>query len=117
MRKFIGVVAASLLCVGCATTPSLYQWEDYQPQVYKYLKDEGKSKEEQIIILEKGLQKIQATGKTPPPGYHAHLGLLYYEVGRGAEAVQQFQTEKALFPESTKYMNFLLNKMQNKGEK
>lgn len=117
MLKLISVFAASLLCLGCTTPSSLYQWEDYQPQVYKYLKDDGKTKEEQILVLEKGLQKIQANGKTPPPGYHAHLGLLYYEVGRAAEALQQFQTEKALFPESAKYMNFLLNKTQNKGEK
>lgn len=110
--KFFSILLSSLLCVGCATAPSLYQWEDYQPQVYAYLKDDGKSKEEQILKLEKGLQKIQAHGKSVPPGYHAHLGLLYYEVGRGAEAAQQFQTEKTLFPESTKYMDFLLNKIQ-----
>jgi hypothetical protein len=69
------LLAAGLL-QGCASgSKSLYQWEGYQPQVYAYLKGEG-SVEQQIAELEKGLQVIRARGNTPPPGYHAHLGML-----------------------------------------
>lgn len=100
---------SGLLLVGCAAAPNtLYQWEGYQSEVYAHFKGQGT--EEQIIALEKGLQKIQATGKTPPPGYHAHLGMLYASLGKGDQVMQEFQTEKALFPESASYMDFLLKK-------
>lgn len=104
-----GLLIASL--TGCATPqPPLYQWEGYQPQVYEYFKGEGNGPEAQIGKLEEGLQRIRAKGKTPPPGYHAHLGLLYAQLGKEDQLVQQLQTEKALFPESATYMDFLLRK-------
>lgn len=95
------------LLAGCAGPKTLYQWESYQPEVYEYFKGE-EPKEAQAEALERDLQKIKSTGKTPPPGYHAHLGLLYLSMGKDDQMVQQFRTEKVLFPESTPYMDFLL---------
>ncbi|MFJ2994126.1 DUF4810 domain-containing protein [Pandoraea sp. NPDC087047] len=92
---------------GCATQPNpLYDWEGYQPQVYEYFK--GESKEAQIIALERDLEKIKASNNAAPPGYHAHLGLLYASVGKSDKMVEQFQIEKTLFPESANYIDFLL---------
>ncbi|MCX7206660.1 MAG: DUF4810 domain-containing protein [Proteobacteria bacterium] len=100
---------ASVLLAGCSTPPkTLYQWEGYQPQVYEYLKGQGP--EAQIGILEADLQKIHAKGNRPPPGYHAHLGLLYSSIGKLDLVEKEFQTEKELFPESATYMDFLLKK-------
>jgi hypothetical protein len=98
---------ASGLLAGCSSPKTLYQWESYQPEVYEYFKGE-QPKEGQAEALERDLQKIRSTGKTPPPGYHAHLGLLYLSMGKDDQMVQQFRTEKTLFPESTPYMDFLL---------
>jgi hypothetical protein len=99
-----------LLVSGCASQPhGLYQWEGYQPQVYQYFQGTS-SKEAQIAELESGLQKIQASGKAVPPGYHAQLGLLYGQTGSGDRMVQEFQTEQTLFPESALYIDFLLKK-------
>ncbi|CAI8794656.1 DUF4810 domain-containing protein [Pseudomonas sp. fls2-241-R2A-110] len=98
---------ASGLLAGCSSPKTLYQWESYQPEVYEYFKGE-QPKEAQAEALERDLQKIRSTGKTPPPGYHAHLGLLYLSMGKDDQMVQQFRTEKTLFPESTPYMDFLL---------
>lgn len=106
-------VLVSALLVGCvAPQQRLYQWESYQPQVYEYLKGQGNGPEAQIAMLEKDMQKIRAKGGTPPPGYHAHLGLLYSQIGKDDQVVQQLRTEKALFPESTAYMDFLLKKFE-----
>ena len=107
---------AVALVQGCSSNRPqfLYQWEGYQPQVYAYLKGES-SFEEQIAALEKGLQVIRSRGNTPPPGYHAHLGLLYGQIGQGDQVVQQFRSEEALFPESKPYMAFLL-KQQTQQE-
>lgn len=100
-------LAASALLAGCSSPQTLYEWEGYQPQVYEYFKSET-PKEAQAEALEADLQKIRASGKAVPPGYHAHLGLLYLSMGKDDQMVQQLRTEKTLFPESGTYMDFLL---------
>lgn len=110
------VMPAALLLTGCVQQPKmLYQWEGYQAQVYEFFKGEG-STEEQIDELEKGLQLIRAKGNTPPPGYHAHLGMLYARLGRDDQVRQQFETEKTLFPESTRYIDFLMSRKELPNE-
>ncbi len=108
--NWLPATAAALLLAGCASsTPPLYQWTGYQPQVYEYFKGQ-KSPQEQIDALEKALQEIRGKGHTPPPGFHAHLGMLYASVGSEQQAEQELQAEKQLFPESSTYMDFLLKK-------
>jgi hypothetical protein len=107
LRVTAAAVVAGVLLGGCVQQPkTLYQWESYQPEVYQYF--EGESKEQQIEALERDLQKIRSTNRLAPPGYHAQLGLLYLNVGKDDQMVQEFKTEKALFPESAQYMDFLL---------
>lgn len=110
VRYVTPAILAVWLLAGCQSAPGLYQWEGYQPQVYSYLKGQNQGVEAQIIVLEAGLQKIRAKGAMPPPGYHAHLGLLYSVLGKDDQMVQQFETEMTLFPESRAYMEFLLKK-------
>ncbi|WP_085676479.1 MULTISPECIES: DUF4810 domain-containing protein [unclassified Pseudomonas] len=107
LRNCAGLVLGGLLLAGCSGPKTLYQWESYQPQVYGYLK--GDSKEEQVIALERDLEKIKAKNGAVPPGYHAQLGLLYSSLGKDDQMIQQFRTEKALFPESAAYMDFLMS--------
>jgi hypothetical protein len=94
---------------GCASPPqTLYSWGSYESQVYAHLK--GENREAQIEALERDQEKIEASGKTAPPGFYAHLGLLYAETGNDAKAVACFGTEKVRFPEATVFMDFLLKK-------
>ncbi len=105
------LLASALMLGGCATgTKPLYEWGSYQPQVYEHFK--GQAPEAQIQALEADLQKIAAHGATPPPGYHAHLGLLYGAAGQSDRATQSLLKERALFPESTIYVDFLLAKLK-----
>ena len=101
-----------LTLVGCAAPKqSLYQWGDYENQVYALYNDPGKSPvESQIEKLEADYQKARSTNKAVPPGFHAHLGYLYFKAGKDDQAFQSFQTEKALFPESGVYMDRILSK-------
>lgn len=110
-RLVVPIAAATVLLAGCAAqgTPPLYQWTGYQSEVYTYLKGE-KAPQEQIDGLEKALQEIQAKGHTPPPGFHAQLDMLYASVGNDDRAMQEFATEKQLFPESAAFMDFLMKK-------
>jgi hypothetical protein len=100
--------------VGCAAPKqSLYQWGDYESQVYSLYNDPGKSPiEAQIEKLEADYQTARSTNKAVPPGFHAHLGYLCFQTGKGDQAVQSFQTEKTLFPESAVYMDRILAKVK-----
>ncbi|QGZ62298.1 DUF4810 domain-containing protein [Paraburkholderia acidisoli] len=105
--------AASALLSGCATqtTPPLYGWDGYQPQVYDYL--QGKSSPQtQIAALEQSLQKMAAKGEAVPPGFHAHLGALYASAGKRDDAQRELLAEKSAFPESSAYMDFLLTNLK-----
>jgi len=107
-------LSSTVLLAGCVQNqPPIYQWEGYQSQVYSYFK--GDSKEAQITALEEGLQKIQAKNGAVPPGYHAQLGMLYMETGKGDQMAREFEAEKASFPESAQYMDFLLKNAKNGG--
>lgn len=111
IRAF-SVIGSALLFAGCATPKTLYQWERYQPQVYEYFNGQGKGPEAQISVLEEDLQKIRAKGNMPPPGYHAHLGMLYSQIGKDDRLVAELLAEKELYPESSAYMDFLLKKLK-----
>jgi hypothetical protein len=105
--------AAALLaaCVltGCANkTPPLYQWEGYQGSVDMYLRDSQLSPDAQVQLMESGLKKITAEGGRVPPGYRAHLGLLYAHQGKLDEFAEMVQLEKKQYPESGAFMDFLL---------
>jgi hypothetical protein len=117
LSKMLGVALLFLLVTGCANGPKpLYNWGNYQSDVYARFKATS-SPEQQIQSMEKTLQSPKS-GLPIAPGFHAHLGLLYGEVGRRAEMYEQFQTEKRLFPESTVFMDFLLAKAdKQKGNK
>jgi hypothetical protein len=101
---------------GCSTQRNIYHWGDYQPQVYEYLKGQGVSSKEQIIVMEKIIQQAKSKNKPLPPGFYAHLGLLELSEGNGDSARTSFEMERELFPESKDYMNFLLDRMNSNAQ-
>jgi len=103
--------AGLLLLAGCATNSSqpLYYWGSYQSMLYgHFTKEQGP--QEQIAALEAGLEKARAKSLPVPPGYHAHLGILYAESEQPDQMLRHFEAEKTLYPESAAYMDFLMRK-------
>lgn len=112
--KVLGAAVLIALTSGCATAPqTLYNWGSYQNQLYASLKADT-SPDKQILEMEKTLQ-TRKSDQPMAPGFHAHLGMLYGDVGRRAEMCEQFKTEKQLFPESAQFMDFLLAKAEPKA--
>ena len=108
------VAATAIGCVfaGCAEAPKrLYHWEGFQGQLYEYFKADSSSPDEQLRILGAQVEKARARGAALPPGFRAHLAMLYLRLGRDGEAKQELEAEKANFPESAQYMDFLLKRM------
>lgn len=107
-NKLIIATATLVLLSGCKTTEPLYYHGQYNNAVYSYFKAEDNSVLEQIQIIEELIQKAAAKGKNVAPGVHAHLGMLFFEVGNEAQGIEHFNKEKELFPESNQYIDFLL---------
>lgn len=108
MKRFVGLSALLALLTGCAE-PTIYSWGHYEDVIYVSYSAPGKmSPEMQVGKLEEDYQKARAANKPVPPGWHAHLGYLYFELGKSDQARQEFETEKANFPESAVFMDRLL---------
>ena len=103
----------SLSLVGCASGPkSLYSWGTYPQQTYLLLSvPEKTSPQEQIAKLEKDIEKAKAKNAAVPPGLYAHLGLLNLNLNNGPRALEYFELERQVYPESTVLMERLLKKM------
>jgi hypothetical protein len=114
----LALVMACAVLGGCAArAPSLYQWQDYQSHVDAYFRTDKLSPDVQMRMMEDDLRKIQASGAKPPPGYHAHLGLLYGQQGKLDQFAHQVEIEKQQFPESETFMDFLLRNFKKSTAK
>lgn len=109
MIRGVLVLAAGIVLTGCAAPQSRYEWGSYEEVVYaSYLARDDVPAEKQVELLEKDYQIARSANKHMPPGWHAHLGYLYYQVGRADQARQELMTEKAEFPESAVFVDRLL---------
>lgn len=109
----LAACAVALFITGCAQpVKPLYHWDGYQRQIYEHLKGEVQDPSAQLVQLQTFADRAKAAGNALPPGYRAHLALVQLRLGRDAEAAQWLAAEKASFPESTPYMDFLLSRMK-----
>lgn len=103
-----------MLLTGCAA-PTIYSWGHYEDVIYTMYKSPGEMPpERQVEILEADYQKARSQNKPVPPGWHVHLGYLYYQLGKADQALQEFETEKALFPESAVFVDRMLANLAKK---
>lgn len=106
--RVLAVTAVVGVLSACAQHKNMYSWQSYQPSVYAYLKDDGADHATQTLAMEKNIETARATNAELPPGFRAHLGMLYLKLGNGDKGVEQLEGEKAAFPESKPFMDFLL---------
>jgi len=110
------VLAATIvisLASGCAKPALLYRWGEYENLVYDmYAKPGEADPATQTAKLSADIARTEAEGQRVPPGVHAHLGYIYYSRGNVEQAYQEFAIEKELFPESTVFVDGILEKMK-----
>lgn len=111
MRKYLTIFCFGILLVGCSGgRQNLYTWDgEYERSMYQYLNEEGDLRT-QISNLQSSILRTKTRGGNIAPGLYAHLGVLYSAIGDDGKAKECFETEKTLFPQSRKYMEFLQNK-------
>jgi hypothetical protein len=107
--RFLALAASACLLAGCATKPTVYSWGNYEELIYaSYLSPADVPAEKQVEILERDYQAARSNNRRLPPGWHAHLATLYYQLGRVDQARQELLTEKAEFPESAVFVDRLI---------
>lgn len=107
--RALAIAALAGVLSACVQQPkSMYSWQSYQGSVYSYLKDDGGDYATQTLAMEKNIETARAANAELPPGFRAHLGMLYMKMGNGDKGVEQMQGEKAAFPEAAPFMDFLL---------
>lgn len=90
----------------------MYYWGQYENDVYlMYRAPDKATAERQIESMESDIEKARSEDKPLPPGFRAHLGFLYAQVGNLDRARALFTEEKKVFPESTRLMDHFINNL------
>lgn len=112
IKFFIAGVVSALVMTGCANRqPNMYYWGEYETLIYNMYIEEGTAEADvQIEKLTTDIGKARDAGKKVPPGVYAHLGFMYASKGNVNLAVDAFNQEKALFPESAKFIDGMMDR-------
>lgn len=110
--KVLAVLLFSGLISSCAS-PTKYYWGSYEDLIYTQYQEPGKATPEyQIEKLQADIQKAASKNQPLPPGFYAHLGYQYLQLGKAGEARRYFTAEKKYFPESSVLMDRFLKKLK-----
>lgn len=117
MLRPFGLGAALALAAGlsgCAEPPpQIYRWGIYEELIYDmYAKPGTADPDTQVVRLAEDISRTESEGKRVPPGVHAHLGYMYYLSGNAEAALDEFATERALFPESTIFVDGIFERLR-----
>jgi len=106
------------LMAGCATKQEIYYWGEYEQLIHDaYIKPGSADSATQIEKLNADIQKAEAMGKKVAPGIYAHLGFLYAVEGKDSQSKAAFRQEETLYPESTVFIEGMLNRARQNEEK
>jgi hypothetical protein len=108
--KLLGFAALVLFLTGCVQQQRMYYWGDYSNTLYQSKKNPS---EQSVLSHQQALESIvEESGKNKlriPPGVYAELGYIYFRQNRKELAIQFFNMEKQLYPESKLLMERLEN--------
>jgi hypothetical protein len=108
------IILISLLTVFSSCVSSTkYYWGEYENLIYTQYQEPGKvTPQYQIEKMRADMQKAASRNQPLPPGFYAHLGSQYLQLGKVAEARRYFTAEKKMFPESKVLMDRFLTKIK-----
>ena len=110
--SFFFSISSLLLFSSCAQTH--YAWNGYDQALYDHYKSPGE-REQYIEKLKIIIQRAEESGKIPP-GIYAEYGYTFYESGNHKQAIQYFQKESDLWPESRYFMAKMIRNAQLQGK-
>lgn len=113
MMKLMTTFMTALMLVGC-TTRTLYDWGEYEGQLYASYKDPSKI-EAMRVGLESHLETMRARGLKVAPGLYAELGTLYLQSGSTDQAIAMYVREREEWPESHNLMNAMIATLERRN--
>lgn len=106
-------IAFILALAGCAHEPPMYYFGNSSSTLYAYKKEPSdKSYMAMKHSLEFVIEYSELNGIRVAPGVFANLGYLNLLENNSGQAVEFFKREKALYPESTRFMDRMINKVE-----
>ena len=114
--KRLIILSCLSLLFGCASNTK-HDWGDYSDELYTYYKDP--TAEEQAELLQELTEifaRAEKKGAIPPPGLYAEYGTFLFQGGDLEGAVVYYQKEKNAWPESTQFMDSLINALNKRIE-
>jgi hypothetical protein len=120
MKKYliISSVLFIVLFTGCVKEePPIYIWNDYANSSFDYVK---RSHEKEVFIkhldeVGKIITDSELKKQRVPPGIYAEYGKLLIENDKKDEAMKYFSLEKQTYPESSIFIDKLIERLYGKG--
>lgn len=112
--RIAALLLGSAFLFGCQST-QVFHWGQYEWSLHKSFSEPGSEPPvERMQALEKDILDAKTAELPVAPGIYAQLGYLAVMAGQKSKAKQAFEKEKALFPESTHFMDSLIAKLASK---
>jgi len=104
-----------LTAVACVT-PAMYEWGDYEADMYKAYKspDDEVEFEETLVVI---MNRAQKKGTRVPPGIYAEYAYQLFEESKLDAAIVYLQKESDAWPESTALMVRLIVAVEREKER
>lgn len=106
------LVALALASVGCASDNRTYYWSSYQWDSYSgpaFGRSQGGPDSKKFErTLKRIIERSDASGRKVAPGLLAEYGYLFFRRGEVDSAVLYFEREAREWPESTAFMNRMI---------
>jgi hypothetical protein len=108
---------STLVITGCATSPKpMYDYGEYSQSFYAMKRETGTETEAQWRgVLENIIVRSKEIDVRVPPGVYANLGYLHLKMNEKTKAVDYFELEKSVYPESVQFMDRLINRVNTQS--
>jgi len=113
-KSILGIELFLLLLLPACAQP-LYHWGEYEESLYQRSQDPSEQGQlEAFKMLEVTIQEAEEENGRLAPGIYADYGYLLFKQGNARTAIEYFQKEAALYPESKYLMDSIISRIQKK---
>lgn len=111
-RTLFAVLLLGMLATGCATNNTLYNWGNYENNLFNYY-DKPELQEAIVASQIEFLRELENSGKRPAPGLFAEAGTFLLLEGDREGAIEFYQKEHDAWPESQPMMSVLITNLKD----
>lgn len=112
MKQTHLVIALLALALGGCASPSLYDWGQYEEDLFTYY-HEPSEQAEVVADHTAFLNRLDERGEKPAPGLLAEAGTFYLEQGDIGRALDYYRQEYQVWPESRPVMGRLIDNLED----